>query len=282
MARVIGGIGTSHIPSLGPVIDRGLTQTPQWKPFFDGYRPAQAWLAEQRPDLAVVVYNDHGLDFFLDKMPTFAVGAAPEYPPGDEGWGVRPVPTALGDLDFSWHVIERLVDDEFDVTICQELRVDHGFLVPMNLLWGDAWPVRVLPISVNVIQHPVPTAARCYKLGAALRRAIDAYPADARVVVVGTGGMSHQLHGERAGYLSAAFDEFFLDRLEDEPDVLAALTREEYMLRAGAEAVELIMWLVMRGALDRRVRRVHRFYQMPVSLTAAGLVVFENDCIGDE
>ena len=146
---------------------------------------------------------------------------------------MRPVPAAHGDLDFSWHVIERLVDDEFDVTICQELRVDHGFLVPMNLLWGDAWPVRVLPISVNVIQHPVPTAARCYKLGAALRRAIDAYPADAKVVVVGTGGMSHQLHGERAGYLSSAFDEFFLDRLEDEPDVLAALSREEYMLRAG-------------------------------------------------
>jgi protocatechuate 4,5-dioxygenase beta chain len=276
MARIIGGIGTSHIPSLGPIIDRGLTQTPEWKPFFDGYAPVQRWLAERRPDLAIVIYNDHGLDFFLDKMPTFAVGAAAEYPPGDEGWGIRPVPTAIGDPDFSWHAIESLVDDEFDITICQELRVDHVFLVPMNLLWQSDWPVRVMPVSINVIQHPVPTPLRCYKLGQALRRAVESYDADIDVVIVGTGGMSHQLHGERAGYLSRAFDTQFLDLLESDPGRLTELSRSAYIDGAGAEAVELIMWLTMRGALEPFVRRVHRFYQMPVSLTAAGLVVFEN------
>jgi len=277
MARLIGGIGTSHIPSLGPVIDRKLTQTPEWKPVFDGYLPARAWLAEKRPDIAIVIYNDHGADFFLDKMPTFAVGAAAEYPPADEGWGVRPAPTARGDVDFSWHTIESLIDDEFDITICQELTVDHGFIVPMDLLWPSDWPVRVLPIAINMIQHPVPTALRCYKLGKAIRRAIESYPTDETVVVVGTGGMSHQLHGERAGFLSRGFDEMFLDKIESDPEALTKITRDQYMEWAGAEAIELIMWLSMRGALDARVRRVHRYYQMPVSLTGAGLVLLENE-----
>jgi len=276
MARLIGGIGTSHIPSLGPVIDRKLTATPEWKPFFASYDPVRAWLAERAPDLAIVVYNDHGCDFFIDKMPTFAVGAAPSYPPGDQGWDVRPVPVAAGDLAFSQHAIECLIEEEFDVTICQELRLDHGFHVPMSLLFGERWPVRVLPIAVNVIQHPVPTPTRCYKLGAALRRAIDAYPTDERVVIVGTGGMSHQLHGERAGFMSQAFDEGFLDAIEADPLALCRITRRAYMERAGAEAIELIMWLVMRGALDTQVTRVHRAYQLGVSLTGSGLIALEN------
>ncbi len=273
MARVIGGIGTSHIPSLAPVMDRGLQQTPEWKPFFDGYHPVQEWLLREQPDIAVIIYNDHGTDLFLDKMPTFAVGTSAEYPPGDEGWGVRNVPTARGDVPFSWHAIEAMVNDEFDVTICQELAMDHGFLVPMGLLWGDAWPVKVLPIAINVIQHPLPSALRCYKLGQSLRRAIDSYGTDEKVVVVGTGGMSHQLHGERVGHLNRAFDEMFLDNLRSNPAALTAMTGHEYMEQAGAEAVELIMWLTMRGALDRDVSEVYRFYHSPVSLTAAGLVV---------
>jgi protocatechuate 4,5-dioxygenase beta chain len=276
MARLIGGIGTSHIPSLAPVMDRGLQQTPEWTTFFDGYRPIQEWLRRERPDIAIVVYNDHGTDLFLDKMPTFAVGAAAEYPPGDEGWGIRKVPTARGDLAFSWHAIEQLVDDEFDPTICQELLMDHGFLVPMGLLWNNDWPVKVLPVAVNVIQHPVPTALRCFKLGQSLRRAIDSYPTNETVVIVGTGGMSHQLHGERVGFLNRSFDEMFVDRLEHDPLALTRISRHEYMERAGAEAVELIMWLAMRGALDSGVRLAHRFYQSPVSLTAAGAVLFEN------
>jgi protocatechuate 4,5-dioxygenase beta chain len=276
MARLIGGIGTSHIPSLGPVIDRRLTETPEWKPFFDDYQPVRRWLESQAPDLAIVVYNDHGCDFFLDKMPTFAVGAAPSYPPGDQGWDVRRVPDAAGDLAFSQHAIEHLIEAEFDVTICQELHVDHGFHVPMSLLFGDEWPVRVLPIVVNVIQHPVPTPLRCYKFGQALRRAVDTYPTAERVVIVGTGGMSHQLHGERAGFMSQTFDEAFLDAIEADPLALTRITRREYMERAGAEAIELIMWLTMRGALDERVARVHRAYKLGVSLTGSGLIALAN------
>jgi protocatechuate 4,5-dioxygenase beta chain len=276
LAQLIGGIGTSHIPSLGPVIDRGLTASPEWKPFFDQYVPVQRWLAGRAPDIAIVVYNDHGCDFFIDKMPTFAIGAAPEYPPGDQGWDIRKVPVARGDLAFSEHVIECLVEDEFDVTICQELRVDHGFHIPMSLLFGDTWNVRVLPIAINVIQHPVPTALRCWKLGRALRAAIDAYPTGERIVVVGTGGMSHQLHGERAGFMSRVFDEGFLDAIESDPLALTRISRRDYMDRAGAEAIELIMWLTMRGALDERVSCVHRYYQLGVSLTGSGVIALEN------
>lgn len=276
MARLIGGVGTSHIPSLGPIIDRGLTQTPEWKPFFDAYLPVRAWLARERPTLAVVVYNDHGGDFFLDKVPTFALGAAPEYALADQGWGLRPIPAFRGDLAFSQHVIESLVEDEFDVAICQELRLDHGFHVPTSLLFDDASGLRVLPVCVNVIQHPVPTPLRCWKLGQALRRAVDAYPADERVLIVGTGGMSHQLHGERAGFMSRAFDEAFLDDLETDPLALTRITRRDYMERAGAEAIELIMWLVMRGALAEGVLRVHRNYQLSVSLTGAGVLALAN------
>lgn len=276
MARVIGGIGTSHIPQVGVAFDRHLQETPEWREFFAGYVPAQRWLERHRPDVAIVVYNDHGADLFIDKMPTFAVGVADRYPPGDEGWGPRPLPAAHGDPDLAWHIVESLVENEFDPMIAQELAVDHGFLVPMNLLWPGAWPVQVVPIAVNVIQHPVPTALRCYKLGRAIRAAVDSYPLDRKVVVIGTGGMSHQLHGERVGYLSRTFDEFFLDRLETDPLELTQITRRGYMERAGAEAVELIMWLTMRGALDERVERVHRFYMTPVSLSSAGLVVFEN------
>ncbi len=276
MARVIGGIGTSHIPQVGVAFDRKLQGTPEWKPFFDGYVPAQRWLEQTRPDVAIVIYNDHGADLFIDKMPTFAVGVAEAYPPGDEGWGPRPLPDARGDPDLSWHIVESLVESEFDPMIAQELAVDHGFLVPMNLLWPNEWPVRVVPIAINVIQHPVPTAARCWKLGKALRAAIDAYPKDEKVVVIGTGGMSHQLHGERVGFLSRTFDNYFLDKLESDPQELAQITRRDYMEKAGAEAVELIMWLAMRGALDAEVRRIHRFYMTPVSLSSAGLIVFEN------
>jgi protocatechuate 4,5-dioxygenase beta chain len=276
MARVIGGIGTSHIPQVGVAYDRKLQQTPEWKAFFDGYVPAQQWLRRHKPDVAIVVYNDHGADLFIDKMPTFAVGVAASYPPGDEGWGPRPLPPAQGDPDLSWHLVESLVESEFDPMIAQELCVDHGLLVPMNLLWPDDWPVRVIPIAVNVIQHPVPTALRCYKLGKAIRAAVESYAKDEKVVVIGTGGMSHQLHGERVGYLSRTFDNYFLDQLESDPLALTQITRRDYMERAGAEAVELIMWLAMRGALAQAAKRVYRFYQTPVSLSSAGLIVFEN------
>ncbi|HLH75370.1 MAG TPA: class III extradiol dioxygenase family protein [Candidatus Binataceae bacterium] len=277
MARIIGGIGTSHIPLVGAIVDRGLQDSAQWKPFFDSYQPMRRWLAEQRPEVAIVVYNDHGADFFLDKMPTFALGLADHYPPADEGWGVRPLPALPGDPDLSWHLAESLIEQEFDLTLCQELRVDHGLLVPMNLLWGSpqSWPVRIVPLQVNVLLHPIPTAARCLKLGQALGRAVASFAQDYKVVIVGTGGMSHQLHGARGGHTNPRFDNFFLEQLERDPAALAKLSRRELMEEAGAEGVELIMWLIMRGALEQATR-FYRSYYGPVSVTAAGSILFVN------
>jgi protocatechuate 4,5-dioxygenase beta chain len=277
MGRIVGGIGTSHVPSVGVAYDRGKQHTPEWKPLFDAYVPVRRWLGEIAPDLAIVVYNDHGCDFFFDKYPTFAVGAAGEYPIGDEGHGVRALPPVPGNPDFSWHLVESLVYDEFDLTVCQEMAVEHGFLVPMNLCLPNNpdWPMAVVPLQVNVLQHPIPTANRCFNLGRAIRKAVESYPGDLRVVVLGTGGMSHQLHGERFGHLDSGFDEWFLDRIEDDPRALVAMTHHELMAKAGAEAVELIMWLVMRGAMSARVRRRHRHYYAPMT-TGMGLVTFED------
>ncbi|MEX2453355.1 MAG: class III extradiol dioxygenase family protein [Rhodospirillaceae bacterium] len=277
MARIVAGIGTSHVPSIGVAYDQGRTQDPDWKPLFDGYEPVKSWLREIRPDVAIVVYNDHGADFFFDKYPTFAVGAADTYPVADEGWGRRPLPDFPGDAEFSWHLCNALVEDEFDITICQELAVEHGFMVPMHLCFdhADGWPVRVVPVAVNVIQHPLPTAARCWKLGKAIRRAVESYPDDLRVVILGTGGMSHQLHGARFGHLNTEFDNDFLDRLEADPEALTRLTHHDIMEAAGAEAVELIMWLTMRGALRDPVRRVHRSYYAPMT-TGMGLLALQD------
>jgi protocatechuate 4,5-dioxygenase beta chain len=278
MARIVGGIATSHVPSIGRAYDQGKQVDPSWKPLFDAYVPVRAWLEKLKPDLALIVYNDHGCDFFLDKYPTFALGAAERYAIGDEGFGARALPAVPGDADFSWHLCESLVYDEFDLTVCQELNVEHGFLVPMNLCFphtAEGWPVKAVPIEVNVIQHPLPTPRRCYRLGQAIRRAVEAYPQPLNVVVVGTGGMSHQLHGTRFGHMNERFDAFWLDMLEIDPERLASLTHQEIMGEAGAEAVELILWLVMRGALARSVRRIQRSYYAPMT-TGMGLIALED------
>jgi len=276
MARIVAGIGTSHVPSAGVAYDRGQQQDPAWKPLFDAYVPVREWLARLRPDVAIVVYNDHAADFTFDKYPTFALGAADHYPIADEGFGTRPLPPVPGVPDFSWDLAESLVYDEFDLTICQELKVEHGFLVPMNLCLPHApdWPVATVPLEVNVIQHPLPTAARCYRLGQAIRRAVEASERDHRVVILGTGGMSHQLQGRRFGYMNPTFDAEFLERIEHDPEGLAKITHQELMEQAGAEGVELIMWLVMRGALSPDARRVHRNYYAPMT-TGMGLITFE-------
>ena len=278
MASIVAGIGTSHVPSIGVAYDQGRTQEPAWKPLFDAYAPVEAWLRDEvRPDIAIVVYNDHGSSFFFDKYPTFALGAAGHYPVGDEGWGRRPLPDFPGDAAFSWHLAESLVYDEFDITLCQELAVEHGFMVPMHLCFAHDpdWPVKTVPLAVNVIQHPLPTAARCWKLGRAVRRAVESYPGEERVVVFGTGGMSHQLNGARFGHLNPDWDNNWLDRIEADPAALAALTHQDIMEHAGAEAVELIMWLVMRGALSDEVRRAHRNYYAPMT-TGMGLIALED------
>jgi protocatechuate 4,5-dioxygenase, beta chain len=278
MARIIDGFSTSHIPSIGNAIERKLFDDPYWKPFFDGFPPAQQWLAEAQPDVAVVIYNDHGLNFFLDALPTFAVGAAPEYANADEGWGLKPVAPYPGDPDLSWHLIESLVADEFDITTCQEMLIDHAFAVPMQLFWPDASqrPVKTVPISVNTVQHPLPTPARCLKFGQAIGRALESYDSDEKIVVIGTGGLSHQLDGTRAGFINKEFDLMCMEKIVDEPEVLAKYSIHELVELAGAQGAELINWLIMRGALTGQVSKVHANYHIPVSNTAAGLLVLEN------
>jgi protocatechuate 4,5-dioxygenase beta chain len=277
MARIVGGICTSHIPAIGNAIARGLQNDPYWQPFFQSYPPVREWLERVKPDVAVMVYNDHGLNFFLDKMPTFAIGAAAEYQNADEGWGLPTLPPYPGDPALSWHIIEQLVNEEFDITSCQEMRVDHAFTVPIALLWpGTQRRVRTVPVAVNTVQHPLPTPNRCFRLGQALGRAIGSYPEDLRVVVLGTGGLSHQLDGERAGFINKDFDLECLEKIVNDPEALTKYTIHDLVRLAGTQGVELIMWLVMRGALSTRVRQVHRHYHIPVSNTAAGLLLLEN------
>lgn len=277
MGRIVAGIGTSHVPSIGGAYDRGKTATPAWKPLFDAYVPVREWLRELKPDVCIMVYNDHGADFFFDKYPTFAVGCADSYPIADEGFGVRPLPPIPGDLAFSQHLCRSLVYDEFDITVCQEMAVEHGFLVPMHLCFdpqADGWPVACVPVEVNVLQHPLPTARRCLRLGQAIRRAVDSYEKDIKVAIIGTGGMSHQLTGPNFGAMNEQEDQDFLDRIENDPDSLAGLTHQAMMEKYGVEGIELIMWLVMRGALSSGAKRVHRNYYAPMT-TGMGLVTLE-------
>ena len=276
-SRIVAGLGLSHVPSVGVAFDRGSMQTPAWKPLWDAYVPVREWLARLKPDVAIVVYNDHGADFAFDKYPTFAIGAAERYAIADEGFGTRPLPEVPGDADFSLHLCEELVAAEFDLTVCPEMGVEHGFLVPMDLCFPhcpSGWPVRCVPLQVNVVQHPLPTARRCYRLGQALRRAVESHAGDLKVAILGTGGMSHQLQGKRFGYMNEAFDQWFLDRLEQDPEALVEITHHRIMEEAGAEAVELIMWLTMRGALPLSAMRVHRHYYAPMT-TGMGLITFE-------
>ena len=278
MARIVGGLTTSHIPAIGSAIAKGLFTDPYWKPFFDGYPKARAWLDETKPDVAVVIYNDHGLNFFLDKMPTFAIGAAAEYRNDDEGWGIPVLPPFKGEPKLSWHIIESMVRDEFDICSCQEMTVDHGFTVPMQLFWPEyaKTGIRTIPVSMNTVQHPIPSPSRCYKFGLALGRAIESYPEDLKVVILGTGGLSHQLDGKRAGFINKKFDLMCMDKIVSEPETLAKMSAFELVREAGAQGAEFIQWLAMRGALTGKVRALHSNYHIPISNTAAGLLVLEN------
>ncbi|HUH40742.1 MAG TPA: class III extradiol dioxygenase family protein [Castellaniella sp.] len=276
MGKIIAGIGTSHVPSIGGAYDRGAQNDPDWKPLFDAYVPVREWLAELKPDVAIMVYNDHGADFFFKQYPTFAVGCADQYAIADEGMGVRPLPPIRGDFEFSRHLCESLVYNEFDLTMCQEMSVEHGFLVPMHLCFDHTpdWTVAAVPLAVNVLLHPLPTARRCLKLGQAIRQAVESDPRDLRVVILGTGGMSHQLQGKRFGRMNRDFDQDFLDRIEHDPESLANMSHQALMELAGAEGIELIMWLVMRGALSGQAKRVHRHYYAPMT-TGMGLITFQ-------
>ncbi len=279
MAQLTHGIGCSHVPAIGAAIDLGKTSEPYWQPLFAGFEKSRQWIAEQKPDVVILVYNDHATAFSLELIPTFAIGCAAEYQPADEGWGPRPVPVVKGHPELAWHIAQNLILDEFDMTIVQKMDVDHGLTVPLSLMFGQpsAWPCRVIPLAVNVVQYPVPSGQRCYKLGQAIRRAVDSYgDQNLKVMIWGTGGMSHQLQGPRAGLINRDFDTAFLNQLVTVPDQLALKPSIEYLREAGSEGIELVMWLIMRGALNPKVRELHRHYHVPASNTAVGHIILEN------
>ncbi|MED5534774.1 MAG: class III extradiol dioxygenase subunit beta [Pseudomonadota bacterium] len=279
MGRIVAGVGTSHVPAIGVAIDLGKTKEPYWKPLFDGYEPAREWLSRVEPDVVILVYNDHGTAFSLEVIPTFALGVAREFPPADEGWGPRPVPVVKGHPELAWHMAELLILDEFDITIVNEMSVDHGLTVPLSITCGEPkeWPFPVIPLAVNVVQYPPPTGRRCFDLGRSIRKAVDAYDEDLKVVIFGTGGMSHQLHGERAGVINKDFDQRFLNDLTQNPQRLVELPHIEYVREAGAEGIEMVMWLIMRGALGDNITEVYQNYHVPASNTATGLIILENN-----
>ncbi len=276
MARVIGGLGISHTPSMGVEYDRGVASgwAPEWKTWFDGVQPVRAWLEAMRPDQVVIVYNDHLNHFEFDAYPTLAIGVAEDFPQADEGFGLRPFPGLEGDTGFGWHVTTDLVRGGFDMTVCQTLAIDHGIYSWLPYVTEPPWPWPVLPIAVNMIRHPIPTSQRLYDLGAALRRAIERWPGDQRVLVVATGGMSHQISGARFGMANEALDQFFLDRLERQVEELIAIPQEEYMRLGGTEAAELAIWFAMRAALTDDIRKVYAFRTFP-KITGCGVIAFE-------
>ena len=268
-------VATSHVPAIGGAIAHGRQQETYWKPFFDGFQAVHRWLGQAKPDVVVVFYNDHGLNFFLDNLPTFAVGAAPEYRNEDEGWGIPSLGAFPGDAHLSWHIIDQLVADEFDIATCQQMKVDHAFSIPLKLLWpdGPAIPVRTVPIAINTVQHPLPSAKRCLALGTSVHRALASYPGDSKDLLLATGGLSHQLDGERAGFINRPFDQKCLDALVNHPEELIGYSTRQLVELAGTQGVELLMWIAARGALGGTAARLHMNYHIPISNTAAATLL---------
>lgn len=278
MAEIVAGVGTSHVPAVGAAMDHGKTKDPIWAPYFDKIEPARKWMAEVKPDVCIIVYNDHASAFSLELIPTFVIGTAARFVPADEGFGRRQVPDVIGHPEMAWHIAESLILDEFDMTIANKMDVDHGLTVPLSVMYDqpEAWPCKVIPLCVNVVQYPPPTGNRCHNLGKAIRRAVDSFDGDERVVIFGTGGLSHQLQGERAGLINADFDKDFLDRVVNDPDAQAAMSHTEYMREAGSEGIEMVMWMVMRGAMNENVTEIYRAMHVPTSNTSNGLLLLEN------
>jgi protocatechuate 4,5-dioxygenase beta chain len=278
VARIIAGVATSHIPAIGAALDNDKAGEPYWQPVFKGFERSKEWIAKLKPDVCIVVYNDHASAFSLDIVPTFALGCAAEFRIADEGWGPRPVPPVKGHPELAWHIVQSVVLDEFDLTIVNKMDVDHGLTVPLSLMFGqpEEWPCPIVPLCVNVVVYPVPTGHRCYMLGKAIRKAVESFDRDLRVVIFGTGGMSHQLQGPRAGLINKEFDTRFLDNLTRDPQALVRIPHLEYLRETGSEGIEMVMWLIMRGALDEEVKEVYRFYHVPASNTALGHIILEN------
>jgi protocatechuate 4,5-dioxygenase beta chain len=277
MARITAGVASSHIPALGVAVDLGKTEEAYWAPAFAGYQWTKDWEKAERPDVVILVYNDHASAFDMRIIPTFAIGCADEFQPADEGWGPRKVPVVKGHPDLAWHIAQSCILDEFDMTIVNEMQVDHGLTVPLSMMFGqpEQWPCRVIPLAVNVVTYPPPTGNRCWALGEAIARAVASFPEDLNVQVWGTGGMSHQLQGPRAGLINREWDNRFLDGLEGDSDALRYIPHIEYLRETGSEGIEMVMWLIMRGALGKTTRTLHRHYHVPASNTAVGHIVLE-------
>ena len=286
MAKITACVFTSHVPAIGAALDLGKTQEPYWQPVFKGYEYSKQWLKDNQPDVIILVFNDHATAFSLDMIPTFAIGTTDTYQPADEGWGPRPVPVVHGHPELAAHIAQSVIQQDFDLTLVNKMDVDHGLTVPLSLMFGQpqSWPCPVIPFAVNVVQYPVPSGQRCFNLGKAIRKAVESFDQDLKVQIWGTGGMSHQLQGPRAGLINQEFDNAFLDQLIADPASAAAIPHINYVREAGSEGIELVMWLVARGAMDD-VKDVdggkapivrHRFYHVPASNTAVGHLILEN------
>ena len=283
MSRITASVYTSHVPAIGAAIDQGKTEEAYWKPVFAGYHFSKQWIQAEQPDVIFLVYNDHATAFSLELIPTFALGLAAEFLPADEGYGPRPVPVVQGHPELASHIAQSVIQDDFDLTLVNKMDVDHGLTVPLSLMFGQptAWPCKVIPFAVNVVQYPVPSGRRCFMLGQAIRRAIESFDEDLNVQIWGTGGMSHQLQGARAGLINAAWDNRFLDRLIENPSELSEVPHIEYVREAGSEGIELVMWLIARGAMadvagGKKPIVRHRFFHVPASNTAVGHLILEN------
>jgi hypothetical protein len=287
MAKITASLFTSHVPAIGAALDLGKTQEPYWQPLFKGYEYGKQWMKDNKPDVIFLVFNDHATAFSLDFIPTFAIGTAAEFQPADEGWGPRPVPVVKGHPDLASHIAHSVIQQDFDLTIVNKMDVDHGLSVPLSLMCGQPsadkfeWPCPVIPFAVNVVQYPVPSGQRCYNLGKAIRKAIESYDQDINVHIWGTGGMSHQLQGARAGLINKEFDNAFLDKLINDPQAAADIPHIDYVREAGSEGIELVMWLIARGAMNdvaggKAPVVKHRFYHVPASNTAVGHLILEN------
>ena len=283
MARITASVYTSHVPAIGAALDLKKDHEPYWQPLFKGYEYSKQWLKENKPDVIFLVYNDHATAFSLEMIPTFAIGTAAEFQPADEGWGPRPVPKVMGHPELAAHIAQSVIQQDFDLTIVNKMDVDHGLTVPLSLMCGqpESWPCPVIPFAVNVVQYPVPSGQRCYNLGKAIRKAIESFDQDLKVQIWGTGGMSHQLQGPRAGLINRSFDNDFLDKLISNPQAAADIPHIDYVREAGSEGIELVMWLIARGAMadvagGAAPKLAHRFYHVPASNTAVGHAILEN------
>jgi len=287
MAKITASVFTSHVPAIGAALDLGKTHEPYWQPLFQGYDYGKQWMKDNKPDVIFLVYNDHATAFSLDIIPTFAIGTAEQFQPADEGWGPRPVPVVKGHPNLASHIAQSVIQQDFDLTIVNKMDVDHGLTVPLSLMCGQPpadnfeWPCPVIPFAVNVVQYPVPSGQRCFNLGKAIRKAIETYDEDINVHIWGTGGMSHQLQGARAGLINKEFDRVFMDKLINDPQAAADISHIDYVREAGSEGIELVMWLIARGAMNdvnggKAPLLKQRFYHVPASNTAVGHAILEN------